>query len=113
MLLVRQRLHVHPPPKRANQRHGGLDLADPYLDLGELRGECLHLRNRDAQIIVESVFVQHRRDGQGLRGLIAGLVLLRVLGRQALCLAQPVFHFLEGSEHRRPIVVARLRVLRP
>jgi len=102
------------PPTRESADTGCLDLADLYLDLGELRRECLHLRYRDAQIIVEPVFVKHRRDGQRLRGLITGLVFLRVLGRQTVGSGSDrTSTSWEGGQHRRPIAVARLRVLRP
>src|ERR1700739_1631431 len=113
LFLGRQLLSRPAAAQGANQRYSALDLAHSYLDFAELRSERLYLGNRDTQVIVEPVFVQHGRDRQRLSGLLTGTVLVRALRCQTLGLAQPVFHFLEGRQYRRTITIARLRVLRP
>src|SRR5580698_5732474 len=113
LLFAGKYLHRPSPAQRANERHRRLHLPGQELYLRGLRGERGHLRNGNAQVVVEPVLVQHCRDGERLGGLIARLALLRHLRRQALCETQPVLHFLEGGKHGRAVGVARLRVLRP
>jgi hypothetical protein len=74
--------------QRADPRYRRLEPAGLKLDLGGLRCERLHLRDRDAQIVIQPILVQHGRDGQHLQSLIARLVLLRHFRREPLGEAQ-------------------------